>query len=99
VERKTLVNKCIGNHPSKQKHSKAIISKQSKASSSGLRERTIQQTKNRDEEQRGGAWTGGWVASDLREREREREREFLDSTLPSLLGLCWKVLPQIERDG
>jgi hypothetical protein len=24
------VNKCIGNHPSKQKHNKAIISKQSK---------------------------------------------------------------------
>jgi len=39
------------------------------------------------------------VASDLSERGREREREFLDSTLPCLLGLCWKVLPQIERDG
>jgi hypothetical protein len=43
-----------------------------------LRERTIEtdrQTKKSEEEQRGGAWTGGWVASDLSERERERVRE------------------------
>ncbi len=70
------MNKCISNHPSKQKHSTAKQSSASNASISGLRERTIEtdrQTTNKEEEQRGGAWTGGWVASDLSERESERE--------------------------
>jgi hypothetical protein len=76
-----------------------------------LRERTIGTDRQTDkqrtgrksnEEERG--LEGGWLQISEREREREREREerekreFLDSTLPSLLGFCWKVLPQIERD-
>jgi len=52
------VNKCISNHPSKQskaQHSTAKQSSASKASSSGLRERTIETDIQTDKEQGGRA--------------------------------------------
>jgi hypothetical protein len=55
------VNKCIGNHPSKQKHNKAIISKQSKQQRIEGENNTDRQRTGRksNEEERG--LEGGWL--------------------------------------
>ncbi len=62
------MNKCIGNHPSKQKHSKAIISKQSK-------QQRIEGENNTTDKEQGGRATRSvdWRVGGFRS-ERERER-------------------------